>query len=72
MVKSQKKQLRRIGPGYSVAAFARETGLPYRRVEKAVNAGEIASVTMGGVRRIPETELPRVLRAYGIESAAAE
>ncbi|RUW21417.1 hypothetical protein [Mesorhizobium sp. M1E.F.Ca.ET.041.01.1.1] len=69
---AQEKQLRRIGPGFSIAAFARATGLPYRRVEKAVSAGEIATVTLGGVTKIPETELPRVLRAYGIETIAAE
>ncbi|MBB4341393.1 hypothetical protein [Rhizobium leguminosarum] len=69
---SQQKELKRIGPGYSIAAFARETNIPYRRVEKAVKAKEIASVTIGGVTRIPETEKARVLRAYGIETAPAE
>lgn len=72
MIKSQRKQLRRYGPGYSIAAFSRETNIPYRRVEKAVKAKEIASVTIGGVTRIPETEKPRILRAYGIETEAAE
>ncbi|MER9233642.1 hypothetical protein NKI56_16320 [Mesorhizobium sp. M0622] len=72
MIRAQEKQLKRIGPGFSIAAFARATGLPYRRIEKAVSAGEIASVTLGGVRRIPETEVPRVLHAFGIETAAAE
>lgn len=71
MIKSQQK-LKRHGPGYSIAAFSRASGLPYRRVEKAVAANEIASVKLGGVLRIPETELPRVLRAYGIETVAAE
>jgi hypothetical protein len=69
---AQQKQMRRCGPGYSIAAFARETNIPYRRVEKAVKANEIASVTIGGVTRIPETEKDRVLRAYGIEAEAAE
>ncbi|OWO94514.1 hypothetical protein B5E41_12170 [Rhizobium esperanzae] len=68
----QRKTTKRTGPGYSIAAFSRVTGMPYRRVEKAVAAGEIASVTLGGVRRIPETERDRILRAYGIETQAAE
>ncbi|MBB2674517.1 hypothetical protein ACC684_24760 [Rhizobium ruizarguesonis] len=72
MIKSQQKQLKRHGPGYSIAAFARETNIPYRRVERAVKAKEIASVTIGGVTRIPETEKARVLRAYGIETVPAE
>ncbi|MDW9488837.1 hypothetical protein GOC72_28460 [Sinorhizobium medicae] len=72
MIKSQQKQLKRYGPGFSISAFSRVTGVPYRRVEKAVASGEIASVTLGGVRRIPETEKDRVLRAYGIEVEAAE
>ncbi|KZS55260.1 hypothetical protein [Rhizobium anhuiense] len=72
MIKSQQKQLKRHGPGYSIAAFARASGLPYRRVERAVAAGEINCVKLGGVTRIPETELPRVLRAYGIETVPAE
>ncbi len=72
MIKSQQKQLKRVGPGYSIAAFSRETGLPYRRVEKAVAAKEIASVTIGGVTRIPETEKARVLLAYGVSIEAAE
>ncbi|MBB2692172.1 hypothetical protein E0J09_03590 [Rhizobium leguminosarum bv. viciae] len=72
MIKSQQKQLKRYGPGYSIAAFARASGLPYRRVERAVAAGEINCVELGGVKRIPETELPRVLRAYGIETVPAE
>ncbi|MBB5255590.1 MULTISPECIES: hypothetical protein [Rhizobium] len=72
MIKSQQKQLKRHGPGYSIAAFARASGLPYRRVERAVAAGEINCVELGGVKRIPETELPRVLRAYGIETVPAE
>ncbi len=69
---SQQKMMKRIGPGFSIAAFARETNIPYRRVEKAVKSKEIASVTIGGVTRIPETEKARVLRAYGIETEAAE
>lgn len=60
------KAKRRIGPGYSVAAFSRASGLPYRRVEKAIAAGEIATVELGGVARIPESELPRVLQAFGV------
>lgn len=72
MIKSQQKGLKRYGPGYSIAAFSRASGLPYRRVERAVAAGEINCVNLGGVKRIPETELPRVLRAYGIETVAAE
>ncbi len=72
MSKSEQKTLKRIGPGFSIAAFSRVTGMPYRRVEKAVAAGEIASVTLGGVRRIPETERDRILRAYGIETQDAE
>lgn len=72
MIRAQQKHLKRIGPGFSIAAFARATGLPYRRVERAVAAGEIATVTLGGVKKIPETEVPRVLRAYGIETVAAE
>ncbi|ANM17199.1 hypothetical protein AMK06_CH02305 [Rhizobium sp. N541] len=69
---SQQKQMRRNGPGFSIAAFARASGLPYRRVERAVAAGEINCVKLGGVTRIPETELPRVLRAYGIETILPE
>lgn len=69
---SQRKITKRTGPGFSTAAFARETNIPYRRVEKAVKAREIASVTIGGVRRIPETEKARVLRAYGVETVPAE
>ena len=68
-----KKQIKRYGPGYSVAAFSRASGIPYRRVEKAVESGELATVSMGGIRRIVESELPRVLGEYGIaEIEAAE
>lgn len=69
---TSQQNMKRIGPGFSIAAFARETNIPYRRVEKAVKANEIASVTIGGVTRIPETEKARVLRAYGIETVPAE
>jgi hypothetical protein len=55
------------GPGYSIAAFSRASGIPYRRVEKAIRAGEIEALTLGGVTRIPENELARVLRVLGAE-----
>lgn len=72
MIKSQQKGLKRYGPGYSVAAFSRASGISYRRVEKAVAAGEINCVRLGGVARIPETELTRVLRALGVKIEAVE
>ena len=64
--KQPKKQVKRYGPGYSIAAFSRASGIPYRRVEKAVANGELATVTLAGITRIVESELPRVMAEYGV------
>jgi hypothetical protein len=70
MLQPQQKVLKANGGsthGFSIARFSREIGWTHRRTTKAVDAGEIASVTFGGVREIPPGELPRVRKAYGLE-----
>lgn len=60
------------GPGYSVRAFSIVSELPYRRVEKAIQKGEIRVVELGDVKRIPDGELERVLSLFGKLESAAE
>ena len=61
----QRAEVRQPRGGYSIRAFSLVTGVPYARVKKAVDRGELDLVEMGGVGRIPEREAPRVLALYG-------
>jgi hypothetical protein len=61
----ERAKARRTRGGYSIRAFSQATGIPYSRVKKAVDLGQIELIVMGGVGRIPEREAPRVLALYG-------
>jgi hypothetical protein len=62
----------RTGPGYSKNEFSRLSGIPYRRVQLMVALKELKTVTYGGVEKIIERELPRILDAYGVIEPQAE
>lgn len=61
---SEDKIRRKNGPGLSLTEFGKKSGLHFRRVARAVERGEIATVQLGGIKRIPESELERVKRMF--------
>ena len=60
--------MRRLG--LSLAEFSKRTGIGFRRVQRMIDAGEIKVVRMGGVWRIPDAELARILGLFEVEEAA--
>ncbi|RWH76855.1 MAG: hypothetical protein EOQ86_19700 [Mesorhizobium sp.] len=58
----------RTGPGAAAPwRVAKEDDIPYGRLRRAINNGEVKTIVFGGVELIPPAERQRVRELLGIE-----
>lgn len=63
----------RSGPGISPWRMAKEDGIPYARLRRAIENGEVKVVTFGGIDLITPAERTRVRNLLlGIEPMVGE
>jgi len=51
---------RNVGKGLSIPAAALELGMSEYTLRKAVDRGEVKTISFGGLRRIPPSEIERL------------
>jgi len=54
------------GPGYSVTAAAKTIPCPRPRLQRAVDNGEVPTITFGGQRYITATTINDIRKKFGI------
>ena len=63
-ISDETRDRRAPGPGYSILGAAKESGLPEKRIRRAIELGEIRVIEFGGVKRIPPSEVQRLCELY--------
>jgi hypothetical protein len=63
---TKKPSHRNLGQGLSIPAAAKELGWPEHSVRRAVDRGEIRTVPMAGLRRVPPAEIARLKKEFGL------
>lgn len=62
-----KGRYRASGPGYTITAAAREIPMPRKRLQRAVDLGEVEFVEFGGLKLLTPATIVRIRQLYGIE-----
>lgn len=66
-----KSRLRASGPGYSITAAAKIIPMPRKRLQRAVDRGEVQIIEFGGVSLLSAKEVERIRALYGIDENSA-
>ncbi|RWN98192.1 hypothetical protein [Mesorhizobium sp.] len=63
-INDQNRDRRAPGSGFSVLGASKETEIPEARIRRAIKAGEVKTVRLGGTDRIPKREVERLKELY--------
>ena len=61
-----KESGRASGPGYSITAAAKIIPMPRKRLQRAVDDGEVTMISFGGVKVLTHAEIERIRALYAI------
>lgn len=63
-IDDESRKRRVSGPGYSVLGASKKTGIPEKRIRRAIALGEVRTVRFGNTERIPPSEVERMDTLY--------
>lgn len=64
----KKDRFRASGPGYSITAASKVIPMPRKRLQRAVDNGEVPTIVFGGVRLITAATITEIRERFGIAS----